>query len=566
MKNVGTTHFFSIIHKLQGVLVFSAVILSAVLVAVIFSHTIRTDSQISQSEKNSPAVGTKETIQLSSQPQNVHLEVQQSNQSQFQSVYNDNPQQDPPQQNQPVGAPEPQQVDQVQPLLEEAETQTNTFESQIVYSNTELDNQPTAGSTVISQQDQNQQQVANYYVGSGGSSQQKPSSSQGKSSDESQQTQEEDTQQTNQQSNTEDSGSDSDQQVVVNEPEQQPAPLKIEAVEEEVTPTPQNSQPTQQPTDTSDSQATPQPAEQEPTRQDVIDEWDPKVKEMREMNVQAKAMIDEAKEFVKMWDETPAVYANAIEQAERYFLDLDMSYVDKNYDKLKNNPTSQTTLERMQSHERVFPVAFNDVEDALETLLSTARQPTVQEQCDRPGIECQFFGGNNYMTRSQYAYTMSDGTKVVIKYYPSGEIKQYNEYHPYSSQKQMEVNYRDPASYDSNSFKKWTRGVPSSEKAWYSDGQIAFERAYYNVELGRQRLLKHAEKAYRTDGNVVYHITIFDSDRNGNNNPMTGFYTYPDGSRKSTYVSGELTCYEDGTGSTQGNAEPCTKFHTMPQY
>ena len=79
----------------------------------------------------------------------------------------------------------------------------------------------------------------------------------------------------------------------------------------------------------------------EATRADVMAEWGPRVQEMREMSAQASSMMDEARAFVSMWDETPAVYADAIEKAERDHRSLDMKYVDNTYAKFKNSPTSQ---------------------------------------------------------------------------------------------------------------------------------------------------------------------------------------------------------------------------------
>ena len=98
----------------------------------------------------------------------------------------------------------------------------------------------------------------------------------------------------------------------------------------------------------------------------------------------------------------------------------------------------------MEGYEISFTASFDKMENALETLLSTARQPTVQEQCDRTDVTCGFYTGTNYMTRSQFDYTDSDGIRTVIDYWPSGDIKQYTSYYPHSTHKDFEVKYGDP--------------------------------------------------------------------------------------------------------------------------
>ena len=78
----------------------------------------------------------------------------------------------------------------------------------------------------------------------------------------------------------------------------------------------------------------------------VLSEWEPKVQEMRDLSAQADAMMAEAREFVKKWDETPASYAKAIEKAEKDHGALDMKYVDQNLWKIQEQPNfsnSQTS-------------------------------------------------------------------------------------------------------------------------------------------------------------------------------------------------------------------------------
>ena len=662
-------YLFKITNKLQGALVFSAVILLPVLMlySITLSHTIRTDSQILQSEKdnNTQAVEAKETIQLSSQSQADNLEVTTSNRSpQPQSVEDSDYSQQA----------EPQQSNQVQPSVEE----TQTAELQIAIPISELDNQPIPSSSqsqqANSQQNQSRRQATNYYAGNSGSSQQKPSSFQGKSTNEPQQTPEENPQpiNTNQQPNTEDS--DSDQQVVViNEPESQPAPLKVAAAEEEIPP-PQNSQPTQQ-ADTLDPQYASQnsnPSREErlaegkqmlqemksilaELRQDLdeakafvntldnkapytemlknaektlvwqetrtipsteakinsirinlshepafqqlkdlydalrnthtpavnsflepifnVKEWGSKLQEIREMSAQINDDVAEAKEFVKKWDKVPAVYAEAIKETERYVRWFgNTNYADKNYEILKNDPTNVIAREALQSSYNSFTTNLPNFEDLLETLLATARQPSVVDQCSRPGVTCEWHSGDNYMTKSKYSYTMSDGTDVVIKYFPSGEIQQYNEYHPYSSQKSVEINYWNPDTVcvDRQSNKTpwgaWCRAHVQSEKSWYSGGQQARETTYHSPHIVARKIRYVSDQAWREDGTQVFNIYTFEGTHYSDNAPVSGYYTYPDNSRKSTYSGGTLTCYEDGTGSTQGSAEPCTPFHTFPEY
>ena len=310
------------------------------------------------------------------------------------------------------------------------------------------------------------------------------------------------------------------------------------------------------------------------TRAEVIAEWKPKVQEMRGMSAQANSMMAEAKEFVKKWDETPAVYADAIDNAEHDLGFLEIRFVDNAYEQLKNEPTSEVHRQTLQGLYESIQNNFSALETHLETLLSTARQPTARDQCAQPGVECEWHDAPNDMTKSMYVYTASDGTKVVIKYHTGGSIQQYNEYYPDNpTQKALEINYYNPNNYRScydvnprshtnTNFQDWCRAKVQLEKAWYIDGQIAREREYRSPASGIQEQRDLKDKAYRADGTIVYDISPFGSD----GSPTNGYYTYPDESKKSIYNAGSLTCYEDGAGSATGAVEPCMPFHTWPQY
>ena len=289
------------------------------------------------------------------------------------------------------------------------------------------------------------------------------------------------------------------------------------------------------------------------------------MQELREIRSQAHAMMAEAKEFVKKWDETPTSYAKAIEQAELAFRFVNTIYLEPTYEQLLNKPTSVTFQQTMQGYYRSIPSNFEVMENHLETLLSTARQPSAQEQCDQPGVTCDWYSAPNDMQKTYYEYTDSYGSKIRIEYFVSGEISYYIQYHPHDpSQKEFQIKYRDPYNTAGCSGQDWCRGQPHEELGWYSNGQKARETQYRPPDDGTSDR-KTIDKAWREDGSFVFNIF--------NIHPTTqvpgpgSLYAYPDGSRKATYGNnGALTCYEDGTGSTQGDPEPCRPFHTRPQY
>ena len=303
----------------------------------------------------------------------------------------------------------------------------------------------------------------------------------------------------------------------------------------------------------------------------VLSEWEPKMQVMREISVQAHAMVAEAKEFVKKWDETPTSYANAIERAERLLLALDISTVDKTYERLKNNPTSSTWQHILQNYESSYPRNFAGLEETLETLLSTARQSSVQEQCDRTDVTCGFYTGTNYMTRSQFDYTNSDGIRTVIQYWPSGDIKQYTSYYPHSTHKDFEVKYYDPTGGTAcNPGGNGKQCVDlEQDKTWYSDGTLWVENRYHGNSLDGQ--LSY-QAVYRTDGTSVYNyaqITVNSGATVNNIDPdtvATGTISYKDGSLKVRLSGGTDTCYEDGAGNSAGDSETCTAAHYILEY
>ena len=299
-----------------------------------------------------------------------------------------------------------------------------------------------------------------------------------------------------------------------------------------------------------------------------------KMQELREIRSQAHAMMAEAREFVSMWDETPASYAKAIEQAEYNFRFVSTVHLEPNYEKLLNKPTSVTFQQQQQGYYMSIPANFEAMEDALETLLSTARQPTVQEQCDRPGVTCEWFTGNNSMAKSKYSYTDSYGANIVITYFESGDIRQYNQYYPDSTQKEFEINYWDP--YNAHGCftgtghnkvaHKHCLGKMESEKAWYSDGTtLARETRYYlpDADEGLNVHDKNYDHVNRPDGSAVYQ---YQSIAQNSDSVTHGYITYQDGSTKIRISSGNMTCFADGTGSTEGASETCTAAHRVLEY
>ena len=297
-----------------------------------------------------------------------------------------------------------------------------------------------------------------------------------------------------------------------------------------------------------------------------VKEWGPKVQEMRDMSAEANAIMAEAKEFVKKWDETPASYASAIEKAEKLFRWIkSTSLVDRFYEQLQNDPTNVLPDEALQGlYSTTFvPSTLAGMENHLETLLSTARQPSAREQCAQPGVTCDWYSAPNDMQKTYYEYTDSYGSKIRIEYFVSGEISYYIQYHPHDpSQKEFQIKYRDPVS--TCDLKNWCRAQVHQELAWYSNGQEARVTEYHPPTLGDTGK-KISDQAWREDGSVVFNLfNIYnDSEVPGNRS----LYTYPDGSRKATYGNnGALTCYADGSGTTTGDPEPCRPFHTRPQY
>ena len=295
------------------------------------------------------------------------------------------------------------------------------------------------------------------------------------------------------------------------------------------------------------------------------------MQELREIRSQAHAMMADAKEFVKKWDETPTSYAKAIEQAEYNFRFVSTVHLESNYEKLLNKPTSATFQQAMQGYYRSITSNFEIMEDALETLLSTARQPTVQEQCDRTDVTCEFYTGTNYMTRSQFDYTDSDGIRTVIDYWPSGDIKQYTSYFPHSIHKDFEVKYYDPTGGTAcNPGGNGKQCVDlEQDKTWYSDGTLWVENRYHGNSLDGQ--LSY-QAVYRTDGTSVYNyaqITINSGATVNNIDPdtvTTGTISYKDGSLKVRLSGGTDTCYEDGAGNSAGQIETCTAAHYILEY
>ena len=290
------------------------------------------------------------------------------------------------------------------------------------------------------------------------------------------------------------------------------------------------------------------------------------MQELREIRSQAHAMMAEAREFVSMWDETPASYAKAIEQAEYNFRFVSTKHLEPNYEKLLNKPTSATFQQAMQGYYRSIPSNFEMMEDALETLLSTARQPSAREQCAQPGVECEWHDAPNDMQKKKYVYTDSYGSKIQIEYFVSGEISYYIQFHPDSTQKEFQIKYRDPYNAHGCSGQNWCRAQVHQELAWYSNGQKARETNYRTPESGEIPDRKVNDKAWREDGSIVFNI--FNIHPNTYLPGVGSLYTYPDGSRKATYTNsnGAFTCYADGTGNTQGASETCRPFHTRAQY
>ena len=113
----------------------------------------------------------------------------------------------------------------------------------------------------------------------------------------------------------------------------------------------------------------------------------------RDKRPRQNSMVNEAKEFVKKWDETPAIYADAIDNAERDLELLEIRLVDTAYEKLKDNPTSTAYRETLQGLYESMQNNFSSLEAHLELLLNTARQPSVREQCNQDHVECEWHDG-----------------------------------------------------------------------------------------------------------------------------------------------------------------------------
>ena len=256
----------------------------------------------------------------------------------------------------------------------------------------------------------------------------------------------------------------------------------------------------------------------------VLSEWAPKVQEMRAISAEANAMMAEAREFLKKWDETPTTYADAIEKAERAFRWIDdTNNVDKNYQKLRNNPFSTTAQQSLNGlYEITFKPSIAIMKEALETLLSTARQQTEKEQCAQPDVECDWHSGSNSMTVKQFDHTDSDDIRTVITYYESGDIQQYNVYYPHSTQKEFEIIYYDPYNTrncfdvqntadksDKKIAKEHCRGQIHQTTTWYSNGNIAQETSYHAPSTnGVNRMT--ADKVLTKDGRTVFNIYLID--------------------------------------------------------
>ena len=302
----------------------------------------------------------------------------------------------------------------------------------------------------------------------------------------------------------------------------------------------------------------------------VLSEWEPKMQVMREISVQAHAMVAEAKEFVKKWDETPTSYANAIERAERLLLALDISTVDKTYERLKSNPTSSTWQHILQNYESSYPRNFAGLEETLETLLSTARQPTQQEQCNQSNVECEWSNDSN-PSRTQFTITDDDGIKTVISYWPSGEIQQYTAYYPNSAQMSVQINYFNPdVCTGTNGNPNWDRcrAYVDVEKSWYPNGQLGAENHYYSplatTNVDRNAPHPNIYTLQDSDGIWVYSIS--------GTNPTDGkinrgtFY-YPDGSPKWNISSNGNTvkCFPVGENLSHAG-ETCDASHDVKRY
>ena len=122
---------------------------------------------------------------------------------------------------------------------------------------------------------------------------------------------------------------------------------------------------------------------------------------------------------------------------------------------MQNSRTAQLLKglkEQMQGYEISFTASFDNIEDALELLLNTARQPTVQEQCDRDHIECEWHTNPHgipttveTITFTRPEYEDEDIGKIEIISWPHGEIKQYIEYWASDpTQRKTYVGYYDP--------------------------------------------------------------------------------------------------------------------------
>ena len=300
----------------------------------------------------------------------------------------------------------------------------------------------------------------------------------------------------------------------------------------------------------------------------VLSEWEPKVQEMRDLSAQADAMMAEAREFVKKWDETPASYANAIEKAEKDHGALDMKYVDRTYGKFKNNPTSQILKQQMEGYEISFTASFDKMEDALETLLSTARQPSAREQCAQPGITCEWHDAPNDMQKKKYVYTDSYGSEIRITYFVSGEISSYTQFYPNSNQEEFQITYRDPYNTHGCSGQDWCRGYIETEKSWYPGGQAGANHVYYSPSATPRpdpnAPHPNIYKLQNSDGTWVVSITGLDPSNGKINN---GTFYYPDGSPKWSISGGGNTvkCFPVGENLSHAG-ETCDASHDVKRY
>ena len=297
-----------------------------------------------------------------------------------------------------------------------------------------------------------------------------------------------------------------------------------------------------------------------------------KVAVMRDIRAEGNAIMAEAREFLKKWDEIPATYADPMKKAERVASALNTRFLDSDYEKFLNDPTNEFFRDSLERYAKSFPTHLDSIYELLETLLATARQQTEKEQCAQPDVECNWHTGNNNMTVSQYNHTGSDGADIVIDYYESGDIKKYTQYYPHTNKKELEINYRDP--YNTGWFvngvevecngKNWCKKT-MSEKHYYYNGVVS-RTIFFHSPMPTDsdpNAKMSTDRSFRTDGTQVY--VYREISRDGE--ILRGEVWYPSVSSKMiiTNNGNTVTCYADG-GGILGTVEPCTPYHRIPEY